>query len=217
MGPMTSRPLPATPTNEPVYSEVDMDEEAPLEPPRDLGAVARRAAEHVVDRLEIFEHSHILRSLRERINQLEIERASMAEQFQRRISHLEDELRTAQEAFHDLEDRVDAVEDLSDQVATLRDRKLGPMERRLDFVAGTRIPAIMERLRELERIDQERKNAEAQRCSQQLIVENNLRSLQLQMDEQRLHHNTDKYLISILVVLCAVLLTFVWKSTLLQN
>ena len=66
--PMASRPLPATPAPQPIYEEIDMDEAAPLEPPRDLGAVARRAAEHVVDRLEIFEHSHVLRSLKPGVN-----------------------------------------------------------------------------------------------------------------------------------------------------
>ena len=213
---MASRPLPATPAPQPIYEEIDMDEAAPLEPPRDLGAVARRAAEHVVDRLEIFEHSHVLRSLRERMSQLESERASIVEQLHRRISQLECELEVAHDSFQALKDRLDslendAVEDLTTRLTALEDRTIPPLARRLELVAGTKLPAVLERVRHLEKADQNRTQADAQRCSDQLSVENRLQNLQHQVDEQRLHQNTDKYLFGILGLLCAVMLAFISK------
>ena len=52
-------------------AELDFDARAPLEPPRDVTALARLTAQRVLDRLEIVEQSPVLRQMREDISKLE--------------------------------------------------------------------------------------------------------------------------------------------------
>jgi len=80
------------PARESVFEpeDVDYDERAPLEPPRNLTDMARLAARRVVDRLEAFEHSPTMRDLRRDVDAVS--------------SRQEEALQTAEELRTDLDD-----------------------------------------------------------------------------------------------------------------
>lgn len=64
----------------PTSGVVDYDDLAPLEPPRSFQDLARSAAERVVNRLELFEQSPVLRELQSKGNELEEGLEEIAEQ-----------------------------------------------------------------------------------------------------------------------------------------
>ena len=229
---VSARPLPPTPmverrTPEPIYESLvsvrrrsesiletsfpyrpaaaessvsdDPDELAPFEPPRALQDVARQAAERVADRLELFEQSPVLLRLRSRLNELDRELEEFVGELANRFQENERRLTATEDALQDVVVRLDAIDDT----------RLPQLSQRVEFLRATRVPALSDRLTELEQLEDARTAADAQRFQDHLSVTNTLESQRIQLDELRLNRNTDLYLMGILTLFCAILLTFI--------
>jgi hypothetical protein len=146
----------------------DPDDEAPYEPPRDLRAMAELAAQRVSERLEFLEQSPLFQELR------------------RKVSSLENELRT-----------------LADTA--------GYVDRRFVEVVDEALPEIVRRLADLERWEHARKIRDAGRELEELSWEARSQGLALEIQQQNLQHRKENRLLVGLVLLVAVVVAFLLR------